>query len=532
MTDGNRHTDRHMTDAQAAAAQPLQPASVQTAAAQGREPMHHLPEFVFTGIVLAVLLLPLVGMAWAPTVETTENRTLAPAPSLTNEDGSLNVDVLGQTGTYFEDHFAYRNQLVSANARLNAALGTSATDQVVVGKNGWLYYAGTLPDYLGQTHLSDRALRNIAHNLRLLQRFTESRGAQFVFAVAPNKNTLYAENMPNRYLKTPEAGNWERLMPILDEYQVNYVDLSGALDSSDEVLYFARDTHWTNEGALLGGNVLLEALGHAPVAVEEDAWETRDDYVGDIAKMLYPFAPDTEPAAYAAGYNDGEGLTGDLWEWAEGASVEDDFSTTHALTGGNGTLVMFRDSFANALIPYYATAFSSATFTKLVPYDAATISIQEADHVIVERAERHLDYLAQNAPIMPAPALRLKVDIPADDTPNAVGTTLQIAQDGNYTVFSGELGEGLRSERARIYVALPQDDGTERIYEASTVSARLEDTTEGEAAEESTPSALASISSDYGFVMYLPGTADFTGKAVRVICVSEDGTVDALTFPQ
>lgn len=469
-------------------------------------------EHFFIVCTLILMLLPLCAMPFAYTATTTENRELAEPPQLVSEQDGFNADFLKDAGAFFEDHFAFRNNMVDANAHLHAALGTSATDQVVVGRGGWLFYGGTLESYLGTAALSNRALRNIAHNLALLQGFAQSREAQFVFAVAPNKNSLYPSYMPGNYLASKQKSNWERLVPYLEEYNVNYVDLFSALQT-DDVLYYQEDTHWNNKGALIGGNAILVSLGLDTISISDSAWIERNDYVGDLAKMLYPATQGTKPAYYASGYNDTNNSEALLWQWQNGESVEDEFSQTVSKQGAedntSGTLVMYRDSFANALIPYFATQFNQATFTKLVPYDAAAISIEEADYCIVERAERNLDYLAHNAPIMPAPAVKLSAELPEIDTENAQTTSLEVIVDGGYTVLSGELDPALAQEANRIYIEVPKDDGITRTYEASTISTEQ---------------------SDYGFIVYLPGETYLSNKTVRVICINEQQDIGIKSF--
>ena len=61
----------------------------------------------------------------------------------------------------------------------------SSVSDVIVGKNGWLYYTATLDDFQHRNLGSDRMLFNIAHNLLLMQQYTESMGKQFLFHVFP-----------------------------------------------------------------------------------------------------------------------------------------------------------------------------------------------------------------------------------------------------------------------------------------------------------------------------------------------------------
>ena len=49
--------------------------------------------------------------------------------------------------------------------------------------------------------MSDRALFNTRHNLEITQNYLTENNVNFLFTVAPNKNTLYSENMPYYYGK-------------------------------------------------------------------------------------------------------------------------------------------------------------------------------------------------------------------------------------------------------------------------------------------------------------------------------------------
>lgn len=63
---------------------------------------------------------------------------------------------------------------------MGKVFGVSNMDTVIDGKNGWLYYAATRADYLGEDTLSERGAYNVLHNLSLLQRYVEGSGAKFL----------------------------------------------------------------------------------------------------------------------------------------------------------------------------------------------------------------------------------------------------------------------------------------------------------------------------------------------------------------
>ena len=107
--------------------------------------------YIFIVLILALCLTPSVGMlAQHAGMEegTGGNETLAALPTLRGPDGRLNPDWAAQMQDYVEDHYYLRQEMITAWSRLNASLlKTSIADNVVLGKDGWLYFGDTLPDY-------------------------------------------------------------------------------------------------------------------------------------------------------------------------------------------------------------------------------------------------------------------------------------------------------------------------------------------------------------------------------------------------
>ena len=95
---------------------------------------------------------------------------------------------------------------------------------------------------------------NAVSNIKAMEKYVEGKGKKFVLTIAPNKNTLYPENMPNNYKKVSEKNNLSKLEKVLKKEKINYVDLKSVFKNEDEVLYLKRDSHWNNKGALLAYN--------------------------------------------------------------------------------------------------------------------------------------------------------------------------------------------------------------------------------------------------------------------------------------
>ncbi len=439
-----------------------------------------------------VCLIPSVGMIMFRSDEQVGNEQQTEFPSFVTEDGSFNQDVFVQMGTYFEKHFAFRPALISVDAEIQSnVFGVSNLDSVIVGKDDWLFYSSTLNDYLIKDVMSKREINNITHNLKLTQDYVQANNAQFMFTVAPNKNSLYPQYMPYYYSKKASGSrNIDMLTPALKEKGINYCDLFKVFKNENDILYLKQDSHWNNKGALLAYNSILDSLDK-PHNTFEDAQITRTkDFYGDLSKMLYPKTAQPE-------YNFNYGAENNYTYVTKTKSVEDATIKTQCKTG-DGSLYMYRDSFGNSLLPFFASAYKQAHFTKGFPVNLAlTMSTQKPDTVVFEIVERNLNWFSENPPVFVNPRLTL-YDI-ADTIDSTIDIKGEVSQV-NMTLLniSGELPKDVAKENCNIYVELVDKNGTKSLYEAFHTSTE---------------------NSDYGFSVYVP-SQDYIDNDNRVVKTS------------
>lgn len=431
-------------------------------------------KLIYCILFFAICLCPSLGMLVTKQETSSENRQLSEFPSPKTEEGKINVEWLSQAGDYFQEHFAFRNELVTGNALLHGRLlETSTADGVIQGKNGWLYYKDSLDDYLGQDLLSDRSLFNIAHMLSMTQQALEEKGVNFLFTIAPNKNSLYGDNMPYYdKLKVSGQTNRENLEDWLKTEKVAYADLYQALMEENEVLYHARDSHWNNKGAALAADVLMDALGKDHDSYEGESYTVRRDYTGDLDTMLYPLASTADDEIYY----DKETTYATVEEIQ--SNFDPRITTVNPVK--EGSLVMYRDSFGNALLPYMADAYANAYFSRGIPYQLMDVETHSADTVIIERAERFLPEMSQFPPVLTAKEISLTENEELQGSDGAID--VKIKPQGMTAQLSGRIKEGLLDTDSRIYLKVNSS-----VYEAFPMDVKVEENLD-----------------DNGFCLYLP----------------------------
>lgn len=223
------------------------------------------------------------------------------------------------------------------------------------------------------------------------------------------------------------------------------MDLTETFQNEDEVLYFKRDSHWNNKGALLAYNAVMDAMGREHETYANVPTVTEKDHIGDIDEILYPLAAEPEENIYYSkdwGFDYVNDVTDNMDEWIETVNPDKD-----------GTLLMYRDSFGESILPFFADEYNKAYFSRLVPYNMENLIQYQPDTVIVERVERQIDAFATEIPVMESPKVEnlRPLEVKTD-------TSLKTEQNGSYLVISGTVDQKYVNEDTQIYVAVSSED--------------------------------------------------------------------------
>lgn len=343
--------------------------------------------FIF--FFMAICMLFSVGMFFIEQPKPRANEILSPKPLLTFPDGSINTHYLEDVTNYVGDHSAFRADLITLHHKILATVfKTSASEDVILGKEGWLFYQDTKSDYVGKNVLSDSEIQTIAHNIKMMQNYVEEQGAQFLFFIAPNKNSLYGQYMPELEILSKES-NAQKLMAAMQEEEIHFIDFYDIFQSEEEILYHKLDSHWNNKGAALARDVILQTLEIS----DELQWylspyHTEKNHKGDLYEMLYPTGKELD-----------DNVIFEIpFQFVPDREIHgpDDIQIDTTREQKEHSLLMFRDSFGNALYPFLADSFGHSRFSRKMPYPLTMMQEVNADIVIVEIVERNIPNLAKN----------------------------------------------------------------------------------------------------------------------------------------
>ena len=223
-----------------------------------------LPVLLF----LLVLALPALdrtfGIDKAP--QPNDNRALAEWPDAPRDRVSLNAYPRA-IEAWFNDHFGFRNQFIRWHNRWKKSLykDVSGAD-VLIGRDGWMYYSGSymVENLRGARPLDKATLATLRLALEARHRWLAARGIAYVFVVAPNKETIYPEHLPDWLqagIATPSK--LDRFYAYMREHSaVPVVDLRAALleAKAQGPLYYRHDSHWNTYGAFVASRIIVDTL--------------------------------------------------------------------------------------------------------------------------------------------------------------------------------------------------------------------------------------------------------------------------------
>ena len=212
---------------------------------------------------VVILVLPVAKnlLHLGPDIELQEKRSLQKYPVFKWEWKALLSYPL-RFEAAFNDHFGFREILVRTQALAKFYwLHMSPSSKVVLGRDGWLYYAASINEYRGLRRLPVASIRQWRKEFVAKKTFLAARGIEYLIVVTPNKETVYPEFLPKRITQIRQRLFMDDLLKALPP-DLDVLDLRAPLLRAKSVgrLYFRTDSHWNQLGAAVASDAIVERL--------------------------------------------------------------------------------------------------------------------------------------------------------------------------------------------------------------------------------------------------------------------------------
>lgn len=367
---------------------------------------NHQPQsyqnWLTVGMFLAAINIPLLATIFS--IDPTPNYDrLAPAPTMPRNLREV-TQLPGNFTAYYSDHFGFRRSLTQLHSDLiSKVFQISPSNRVQLGNNDWLFLKSenTLDDWRSLYPFDEQQLTDWQTMLEKRHQFLAERGIPYIFVIAPNKHTIYGDQLPNHLQRTDNPSRLDQLIARLQATNspVQILDLRPALKtvSQSQRTYHYTDTHWNLLGAYVGYSEIAQQLNELAIPVTipdlESITLTEETVLGgDLARMMGQKRQLTEPRITVDSFDsckitqaDGTALK------VEDIDIPGDAgNTTLCPTAPDQKLLMFHDSFGKLLYPYLASQFQNSVFVWSDDFDPKIVEQEKPDIVIQQLVERRL----------------------------------------------------------------------------------------------------------------------------------------------
>lgn len=336
-----------------------------------------------------------------------EKRNLATYPLFPNSLKALS-EYPGKFNTYYSDQFGLRELFTKAYFKLVYQVGMqSAVDDVIFGQDGWLFLGSIKKGYqkfddpIGDVTNVDlytkKELADFISSIVAIKNWLGNRGIEYIYVIAPNKHTIYFENLPKYISKQNNKSSTDQVLEYLQKHtDVAVVDLRPPLlaEKKKHQVYFKYDTHWNQYGANAAQYEIMEKIKSLfpgkiePYLLDQDQFKILTTNEGDLGRL-------------AKTENLNENMPQPVFK--DGCtpineSSDPKFGETHTLVCENQQLntIVFMDSFFVSLKPYISRYFYRSTYIWERINDASLskyVEQEKPDIVIDEVIERSFPYL-------------------------------------------------------------------------------------------------------------------------------------------
>src|ERR1700677_1316312 len=352
------------------------------------------------------LIILFIALLWLPTLDSRWGWDRCPAPNekrkLANFPDYKSLQNMGPyvaaLERYFDDHFGFRKQLVRWNNDWKLKLfHESPVSMAIEGRDGWLYWAGDgmLANYEGSTRLDEQELNDWRKLLETRRDWLAARGEKYVFVVAPDKHSIYPEYLPAWVVKSGKPSKLDQLLAHMRAHStVEVLDLRPALIAAKKagLAFLQTDTHWNSFGAFFAYQQLVRSLqgqlpGMKPLPLEAFDRKSMVGRGGDLAVCLEQedVIEETNGMSFAP-----RSPLSPLRQ-IDAGSIGQRAGTGAALTrnpDGVGKAVLFRDSFAEAWMPFLGYHFHEVIYLLQPEWNKQLLEREKPDVVIDEMVER------------------------------------------------------------------------------------------------------------------------------------------------
>ncbi len=310
---------------------------------------------------------------------------------------NFSLDYLHKYGAYFEENYGLRNEFTKwqSKIKLKVFKSSSNPEQIIQGENSWLFYNSKDDQQFGsysKTNLLNKGQLILFKKLHTERKNElKKKNISYILAVWPDKNTIYHNELPfqMRIQIKDTISKSDQITAYLKKTKSDLILVNTKNDvliNNKQTLYLKNDTHWNSLGAFYAyRKFMLESFSifkTLPFNYSDFILKNKKIKGGDLLGLLglcdknveNEITPILKLKKQPKIINDNQ--------------FENSYGKYNKNANCNLKVLFFRDSYADALIPFFSLHFKHSYFYRSY-YDQKIIDLIKPDVVVVCNVERY-----------------------------------------------------------------------------------------------------------------------------------------------
>ncbi|MBL1281104.1 MAG: hypothetical protein COA33_012560 [Fluviicola sp.] len=355
---------------------------------------------------LVLLILPFLndGLHFSENERNKENRNFTDSITVNVN----NLDVLPENiDNYVNDNFSFRRPLLDLfhYTKFAGFKVSPHPDKVIIGKNNWFFNAGKeVAIYSGTNQFSNTELNLFSKEWEGRMHYFDSLNIQPYWIVAPFKHHVYSNQLPFYITQVKISSTQQVIQEISSKYPKLIIDPTERLilERDKKKLFFQLDNHWTYQAGEIVSEMFLEkvkkdfpnaSFGEFSTPIWKDTLTRSGNHyddlgIADVSETVQLLVNKNFKAKEIHKYT----FKG-IENFAYGYDYVHTFENT-AIDSNGLRILIIRDSYANALMPFINDAFKESVWifdAWQYQLNAEIIEKIKPDIVLFISLETHID---------------------------------------------------------------------------------------------------------------------------------------------